>query len=50
MTDQEFAAEMRMLTGQSDNGLAYMRSKYDRFAMADMEGTWGVFVQINMSN
>ena len=50
MTDQEFAAEMRTITGQSDNGLAYMRSKYDRFAMADMEGTWGVFVQINMDD
>ena len=50
MTDQEFAAEMRKITGQSDNGLAYMRSKYDRFAMADMEGTWGVFVQINMDD
>lgn len=50
MTDAEFAAKMRELTGNDDNWFAYMRSQYDRMAMKDAEGTWGVYVQINIDN
>lgn len=50
MTDQEFAAKMREITGQNDNWFAFMRSQYDRMAMKDAEGTFGVFVQLNIDN
>lgn len=50
MTDQEFAAKMREITGQNDNWFAFMRSQYDRMAMKDAEGTWSVYVQINTDN
>lgn len=50
MTDAELAAKIREITGQDDNYLALVRSKYDRMAMADAEGTWSVYVQINMDD
>ena len=50
MTDQEFAAKMREITGQNDNWFAFIRSQYDRMAMLDAEGTFGVFVQLNIDN
>lgn len=50
MTDTELAARIRAITGQEDNFLAFVRSQYDRMAMADAEGTWGVFVQLNIDN
>ena len=50
MTDIELAAKIREITGQDDNFLAFVRSQYDRMAMKDMEGTWSVYIQINMDN
>lgn len=50
MTDAELAAKIREITGQDDNYLALVRSKYDRMAMADAEGAWSVYVQINMDD
>lgn len=50
MTDTELATRIRQITGQEDNFLAFVRSQYDRMAMADVEGTWGVFVQLNIDN
>lgn len=50
MTDTELAARIRQITGQEDNFLAFVRSQYDRMAMADAEGIWSVYVQINTDN
>ncbi len=50
MTDEQLAAKIREITGQDDNFLAFVRSQYDRMAMKDMEGTWSVYIQINIDN
>lgn len=50
MTDAQLAAKIRQITGQEDNQLAFIRSQYDRMAMKDMEGTWDVYIQINIDN
>lgn len=50
MTDAELAAKIREITGQDDNYLALVRSKYDRMAMKDAEGIWGVYIQINIDD
>lgn len=50
MTDQELAAVVRAICGTEDNDLAEIKVRYDRYAMRDVEGTWGVFVQINMDD
>ena len=50
MTDAELAAKIREITGQDDNFLAFVRSQYDRMAIKDQEGTWSVYIQINIDN
>lgn len=50
MTDQELAENLRRITGNEDNWYAFMRAQYDRMAMKDAEGTWSVYVQINIDS
>jgi len=50
MTDAELAAAVREICGTTDNDLAEIRVRYDRYAIRDSEDNYDVYVQINKDN